>query len=157
MSEEQLNSWDDPVSPLSHHLHAQLAGAAELLDAACQLINDRDFDRSENLRKIGEALSRIFEIQHQIYERRPDIKPSWLNAPGASSGSLTDPSDRALEANNGLLTSIFIIDGVVSHLEQAGLGTAENLGRITAAKEEIRLICETIYESRPDLKPSAGA
>ena len=60
------------------NLDLLLKESTEKLDAAAKMIKDLEIDRSQNIRKIGESLVNIFEIQLQIYEIRPDLKPDHL-------------------------------------------------------------------------------
>lgn len=54
--------------------------AAESLDLAASEIRDLPLDPVRKyIRNIGEALGEIFEIQHQIYEQRPDLRPEILD------------------------------------------------------------------------------
>jgi chromosome segregation ATPase len=59
-------------------LDIQLNKSARTLDTCRALIRDLDLKPDENIRRIGEALVKIFEIQDQIYERRPDLTPEHL-------------------------------------------------------------------------------
>jgi len=79
--------------PTLDELDNQLTVAASLLDAAtvaireCQLVPIR-----EHFRRIGDALAKVYEIQHAIYEIRPDLKPRMLREPSefaAANGRLT--------------------------------------------------------------------
>ena len=62
-------------------LDARLTRAARLLDQSAALIRDLDLDSETNIRKIGEALANVFEIQNDIYEKRPDLMPDHLKPP----------------------------------------------------------------------------
>jgi hypothetical protein len=74
-------------------LDNQLTAAGMLLDAAAGAIRDCPLTPTqEHIRRIGEALSNVFEIQHAIYELRPDLKPGILREPSefaAANGRLT--------------------------------------------------------------------
>ena len=41
-------------------------------------IRDADLNAKENVRKVGQALSCIFDIQHDVYRRLPDLLPRYL-------------------------------------------------------------------------------
>ena len=60
------------------YLDRRLTRAARILSDCAGLTRDLDLNRRENIRRIGEALARIFEIQHEIYELRPELKPDYL-------------------------------------------------------------------------------
>jgi hypothetical protein len=66
-----------PHSSLST-TNRKLSKAAQLLDAAAAEIRDVDLEPSANIRKIGSALTTIFEIQHQIYRQQPSLQPAFL-------------------------------------------------------------------------------
>ncbi len=59
-------------------LDRQLTRSAKMLGDCTALIRDLDLEADRNMRRIGEALVRIFEIQGQIYELRPDLTPKYL-------------------------------------------------------------------------------
>ena len=59
-------------------LDEQLRRAAKTLARCGHLIADLEFNSRENLRKIGQALVRIYEVQNKIYERRLDLTPEYL-------------------------------------------------------------------------------
>ena len=60
------------------NLNTLLAEAASNLDVAASMIRSLELDKQKNVYKVGEALANIFEIQHEIYERRPDLWPRYL-------------------------------------------------------------------------------
>ena len=55
-----------------------LTAAASQLDDAAGLIRDLDLAPDSNITKVGESLVNIFEIQHEIYAIRPDLRPDFL-------------------------------------------------------------------------------
>ena len=59
-------------------IHDQLAVASSLLDAVAADIRDSGFTPNEHVRRIGQALGLIAEIQHAIYRERPDLTPAFL-------------------------------------------------------------------------------
>ena len=59
-------------------LEALLRVAAQNLDLSASMIRDLGLSPDKNIRKVGEALASIFEIQHEIYEIRPELKPDYL-------------------------------------------------------------------------------
>ena len=59
-------------------LDERLRKVAEILDRCARLIVDLDLNTHQNLKRIGEALRRIFEIEGEIYELRPDLTPEYL-------------------------------------------------------------------------------
>ncbi len=59
-------------------LNQLLVEAAAKLDTAAAMIRDLNLSPPNNIRKIGEALVNVFEVQHEIYEVRPDLKPEFL-------------------------------------------------------------------------------
>lgn len=57
------------------------ACAAEL-DRCARLIRDVELDPvKENIRRIGHALSDIFEIQNEIFKLKPELMPKEWNEP----------------------------------------------------------------------------
>ncbi len=56
-----------------------LYDSAKKLDLCSKIINDLDFNSTENLYKIGDSLKNIFLIQKQIFEILPELKPDFLN------------------------------------------------------------------------------
>ena len=65
--------------PSLDHLNKLLREAANKLDRAALEIRDIPLEpRKQHIRKIGEALSNIFDIQHTIYDARPDLEPEYL-------------------------------------------------------------------------------
>jgi len=59
-------------------LNKFLTEAASKLDKSAALIRDLDLDQKNNRERIAEALANIFEIQHQIYDINPELKPDYL-------------------------------------------------------------------------------
>lgn len=59
-------------------LNKLLSESAANLDKAAHMIRDLDLSPEANIKKIGEALANIFELQLQIYRLRPDLKPNFL-------------------------------------------------------------------------------
>ncbi len=60
------------------YLDYRLHKAARILDGSARLIKRLDLDPDKNVRRVAEALANVFEIQHQIYRRRPDLMPDFL-------------------------------------------------------------------------------
>jgi len=50
-----------------------LTAAASQLNDAAGLIRDLDLAPDSNIKKVGESLVNIFEIQQEIYAVRPDL------------------------------------------------------------------------------------
>jgi len=59
-------------------LDRQLTRSARMLDDCAGLVRDLELNPKENIRKIGEALVKVFEIHGQIYEKRLDLTPEHL-------------------------------------------------------------------------------
>lgn len=66
-------------------IHDRLAVVSSLLDEAAIDIRDSGFASDEHVRRIGQALGLISEIQHAIYGERPDLTPAFLKTPGGVS------------------------------------------------------------------------
>lgn len=66
------------MEPSYDSLDELLTMAASKLDAAASMIRDLSFSSEANVRKLGEALVNIYEIQHDIYKVRPDLRPDFL-------------------------------------------------------------------------------
>jgi hypothetical protein len=65
--------------PSIDNLNRLLREAAIKLDRAALEIRDIPFEpRKQHIRKIAEALSNVFDIQHMIYDERPDLEPEYL-------------------------------------------------------------------------------
>jgi hypothetical protein len=59
-------------------LNTMLRQATELLNKAAAQIRDLDMNPKRNVRRVGEALTLVFEIQNEIYSRRPSLTPRFL-------------------------------------------------------------------------------
>lgn len=59
-------------------LNELLTGASKLLNEASYQVRDLDLQPQQNIRKIGELLVDIFDIQMQVHEKRPDLIPEYL-------------------------------------------------------------------------------
>jgi hypothetical protein len=60
-------------------LHEHLTGAANLLDDAAHEIRNIPFEPTNaNIRRIGEILVQIFDLQREIYRLRPELIPTHL-------------------------------------------------------------------------------
>ena len=55
-----------------------LAVAAKLADRAAKEVRDVDLNREVNIRRVGEALGKLFAIRSEIYEKRPDLLPEFV-------------------------------------------------------------------------------
>jgi hypothetical protein len=64
--------------PSLESLNGLLLEAAKLLDQSSHQIRDSGLNSEENIRRIAEALIKIFEVQMQIYQLRPDLAPDYL-------------------------------------------------------------------------------
>jgi len=112
--------------PTLDELDNQLTVAAWLLDASAGTIRDCPLDPSkEHIRRVGDALANIFDIQRAIYELRPDLKPGFLRE---------DPSQFA--AANARLT--------------LSLSNAHKLGEIGQFEEATRILNEYIATESSD-------
>lgn len=67
-----------PKKPTLDEIDRRLTRAARLLDCAASKIRDAKLDPKRNVRRLGEALVLVFEIQHEIYRKRPDLMPQFL-------------------------------------------------------------------------------
>jgi hypothetical protein len=73
MSDEPLDT-----SPLLENLNTRLAAAQLLLDDAAGLVRDSELDSMRNITRIAEILSRISDIQDELYELEPRLIPLSL-------------------------------------------------------------------------------
>ena len=65
--------------PSLDSLNKLLTDAANKLDRAAREIRNIPFEpRKQCIQKIAEGLVNIFEIQHKIFESRPDLQPQYL-------------------------------------------------------------------------------
>jgi hypothetical protein len=65
--------------PTLNELDNQLTTAANILDMAAATIRDCSLQPTQDhIRRIGEALAHIFDIQRAIYALRPDLTPGIL-------------------------------------------------------------------------------
>jgi hypothetical protein len=55
-----------------------LQRSAKLMNRAAGLIRDAALDPKNNIRRIGDALALVFEIEKQIYTKWPDLMPEFL-------------------------------------------------------------------------------
>ena len=78
--------------PSLDSLNDLLSRAAKLLDVAAREIRDIPLEPTkENIHRIAEVLTEIFELQRRIYDLRPDLKPPFLDE-----ASSNPESNRAL-------------------------------------------------------------
>lgn len=61
------------------NLNSILTESAKELDVAACMIRDLDINKTSNVKRIGEALVNISEIQLELYKIKPDLKPDYLN------------------------------------------------------------------------------
>jgi hypothetical protein len=59
-------------------LNEYLDESVRLLDRFAELIRDAGFNSHQNIRRIGEALAIVFDIQSEIYQVRPELTPEDL-------------------------------------------------------------------------------
>ena len=59
-------------------LNKLLTEAAGKLDKSTRLISELSVGKDVANEKIARALSSIFDIQHELYQMRPDLKPDYL-------------------------------------------------------------------------------
>jgi hypothetical protein len=80
-------------------INEKLTVAAKSLDQAAEEIRDLPLDASKhNIRAIGEALANIFQIQHEIYRLRPELKPkNKRESLPESDGDLTPDQRKQIE------------------------------------------------------------
>ena len=64
--------------PSLDNLNDLLTEAAKLLNNAAEEVRDNKLNKHENIKKIGESLVNIYEIQLEIYKVRPDLTPDIL-------------------------------------------------------------------------------
>ena len=65
-------------------LNEMLAAAFGILDLASEEIRDIPLEPTiENVSKIGQALSLIFDIQSQLYKINPSLVPEYLKRPSS--------------------------------------------------------------------------
>jgi heme-degrading monooxygenase HmoA len=79
-----------PVTPNLESLHARLDSAAMLLDVAAGEIRDIPLEPAKpSIRRVGEALGQIFDIQREIYRFKPELIPTslWEGAANADPSS----------------------------------------------------------------------
>lgn len=68
--------------PSLESINELLIEAAKTLDRAASEIRDAPLvPTKENIYRIGEALTKIYEVQLKIYESCPDLKPDYLKSP----------------------------------------------------------------------------
>lgn len=73
--------------PSLESINELLSEAAKTLDLAASEIRDAPLEPAkENISRVGEALTKIYEVQLHIYESRPDLKPDYLKEPIKSPG-----------------------------------------------------------------------
>ena len=66
------------VRPGLELINRELSRAVRILNRTAGTIRDAEFDPNRNVKRIGEALVSIFEIQWEIYRARPDLLPQSL-------------------------------------------------------------------------------
>ena len=73
MSESERKASPDPLGEMNE----LLTHGCRLIDQAATRVIPAGLDR-ENVRKLGEALVQVYDVQLEIYERRPDLMPDFL-------------------------------------------------------------------------------
>ena len=68
----------DEMKPSSKQINAKIATAAKLLDEVASMVRDADLKPRKNIRRIGIALTYIFEVQHDTWRADPSLVPKWL-------------------------------------------------------------------------------
>ncbi len=154
----------DNESSLLNHLDRRLTRASRILGDCAGLVRDLDLNRRENIRRTGEAIGKIAEIQKEIYQLRPDIMPSYMGR--------TPPSqvefERIKEENRRgwrrkeatleyldarLRQATRLLDICATSIVDLKLGPEKGLRRIAEAMLEVFDIQNEIYKLRPDLMP----
>ena len=80
-------------------INEHLLVAAEELDRAAEDIRDLPLEPvKKHLRNIGTALVAVFEIQHSIYSKRPDLAPEHLNDEMDPDPEVTDEERQAVQS-----------------------------------------------------------
>ena len=70
------------------HLDFELRRASEILDSCATMIRDIPLDPTHHhIKKIGDALTIVFEIQLRIYALRPELMPAVLKLHKEDAGS----------------------------------------------------------------------
>ena len=59
-------------------LDAKLQRAVRLLGESSALLRDLELNPERNIRRIADALWVIFDVQTELYNQRPDLKPEDL-------------------------------------------------------------------------------
>lgn len=99
------------------HINQLLTIAASLIDRAASEIREAKLEPvRENIAFMARALAEVFELQHRIYARRPDLTADLLIEPSqysAANRSLTEIMLRASE-----LELAGNIDGAVAEFER---------------------------------------
>jgi GNAT superfamily N-acetyltransferase len=100
------------------HLAGELRWASHVLNDCATLARDLDFNKHENVRRIGKALSEIIDIELEIYKVRPDletrnVKAEWNQPPVKRMQVAIRPATAADEAAVlVLLEELFVPPGV---------------------------------------------
>src|SRR5262245_25156069 len=66
-------------TPTLKAIDGKLARAARILDDVAGNLRDAKFNPRANIYRVGHALSRIFEIQNEIYRVHPELLPKYLH------------------------------------------------------------------------------
>ena len=97
-------------------INEKLTLAAEMLDKAVNEIHDLPLEPvKRNIRLIGEALGNILQIQHLIYQQRPDLEPGYLDGKAPEPDPDLTQSERALVEQLSSETIKEIDDLLLSH------------------------------------------
>lgn len=62
---------------LLRELDSILNRGTRLIDSAAKLVVPAGMHK-KNVRKLGEALVRVFDVQQEIYDRQPELLPEFL-------------------------------------------------------------------------------
>ena len=104
-------------------LNRQLELSTGMLGDCSRLIRDLELNPNENIRRIGEALLLIFDIQSQIYEQRPDLTPEhakkgW-NRPKSATEGAKEVVARLREHVHGHRLYLEYLERQISEVEKA--------------------------------------
>jgi hypothetical protein len=83
-----------------------------MLDDCARLIRDLELNAHENIRRIGEALVLIFDIQAHIYEQRPDLTPEHLKKGWNRPRSATEGGGRGTGETEGRCCGLQALPGM---------------------------------------------
>jgi hypothetical protein len=66
------------MKPTLKDIDKKISKATKILDDIASMVRDADLGTEKNIRRIGTALTYIFEVQHETWRADPSLVPNCL-------------------------------------------------------------------------------